>query len=86
MKKNHANRLAIIALIFAGAASVFVFNKIVDSTSTNDFCASCHVHPQASQSWKLGNHFDTKSGFVANCVDCHLPPSGWDYLQEKVSI
>ncbi|MFW6101940.1 MAG: NapC/NirT family cytochrome c, partial [Bacteroidota bacterium] len=26
-------------------------NKLVKITSTDDFCASCHVHPHSTQSW-----------------------------------
>ena len=85
IRKNLKNKLGILTLILVGAVSVPMFNQVVDYTSSNDFCASCHVHPQATQSWKLGNHFDTKSGFFANCVDCHLPPGGLDYLQAKIS-
>ena len=74
-------------LIFfmAGMLIVLIFNWGVDYTSTNKFCEGCHVHPQASQSWRLGAHFDNKSGVVINCVDCHLPPGGTAYLMAKTS-
>lgn len=51
-----------------------LFNKTIHYTSTNEFCASCHVHPHAETSWKLGIHHNTRSGVSVNCVDCHLPP------------
>ncbi len=51
-----------------------LFNKTIQTTSTNEFCASCHVHPHADVSWKLSAHHNTRSGVSVNCVDCHLPP------------
>lgn len=81
-KKVNIKPLIITLLLLAG---LFLFNQGQNYTSTNEFCASCHVHPQASQSWKLGTHYDTGSGFVANCVDCHLPPGGMDYYQAKLT-
>jgi len=78
------NTFKIITTLSVGGLIVFMFNQLLYVTSTNEFCESCHVHPQASQSWKLGEHFDTGSGFVTNCTDCHLPPGGWDYFQAKV--
>ena len=55
----------------------------VKATSTNEYCASCHVHPQAISSWKKGAHYLNQSGVVANCVDCHLPPEGLERYVEK---
>ena len=69
--------LIIGVLIFAG------FGKAVEATSTNDFCASCHVHPQATASWKQGVHYATQSGYRVSCAECHLPPKGEGYIIEK---
>jgi formylglycine-generating enzyme required for sulfatase activity len=68
-----------------GILFVLIFNWGLDYTSTNAFCEGCHVHPQATQSWKLGAHVDNKSGVTVNCVDCHLPPGGPAYLAAKAS-
>lgn len=51
-----------------------LFNKTIHYTSTNEFCASCHVHPHAEAEWRLSIHHNTPSGVSVNCVDCHLPP------------
>lgn len=59
------------------------FGKAVEYTSTNDFCAVCHVHPQATASWKQGVHYATQSGYRIGCAECHLPPKGEGYLVEK---
>ncbi len=56
----------------------------VEKTSSDEFCASCHIHPQASQTWKRSTHFDNRRGIRVHCVDCHLPPRGQGYLVEKV--
>jgi len=64
-------------LILAG------FGKAVEATSTNEFCSSCHVHPQATSSWKQGVHYATQSGYHVSCTECHLPPEGEGYLTEK---
>jgi cytochrome c nitrite reductase small subunit len=66
-------------LIFITGGLTFVFlltasRKVVHYTSTNESCASCHVHPHADASWKLSAHHNTPSGVSINCVDCHLPP------------
>ena len=65
--------------------SLFIFlgNKAVEKTSSDDFCASCHIHPHSTQSWKLSTHYDNKRGIHVHCVDCHLPPHGEGYLAEK---
>jgi formylglycine-generating enzyme required for sulfatase activity/nitrate/TMAO reductase-like tetraheme cytochrome c subunit len=57
---------------------------MVNRTSENDYCASCHIHPQATSSWKQSVHYVTQSGTYTNCTDCHLPPHGQGYLIEKV--
>jgi formylglycine-generating enzyme required for sulfatase activity len=52
-------------------------------TATDEFCASCHVHPQATTSWKKSPHYDNDSGVFVHCVQCHLPPKGLAYLGQK---
>jgi len=58
-------------------------NKV---TSTDAFCASCHVHPQATSSWKKSPHYDNDSGVYVHCVQCHLPPGGLAYLGAKIRL
>ena len=64
-------------------AAVFLLQAGMRHTSTDRYCASCHVHPQATASWKNGPHVKTGSGVIANCVDCHLPPDGARHYVEK---
>ncbi len=65
------------AVIFLGGG------KALTLTSTNEFCVSCHIHPQADAAWKKSVHYDTRSGYRIACVECHLPPKGEKYLWEK---
>ena len=55
-------------------------------TSTDSFCGSCHVHPQATTSWRQSTHFATQSGMVVHCIECHLPPGGFDYALQKARL
>ncbi|MEJ2078401.1 MAG: NapC/NirT family cytochrome c, partial [Acidobacteriota bacterium] len=64
-------------------AVMYVGVFVTQSTSTNTYCQSCHVHPQATATWKQGPHFRNPSGVVVGCVDCHLPPEGLPYFVEK---
>ncbi len=42
-------------------------------TSTPEFCASCHEIQFAVDTWKTSTHVNNAHGFVADCMDCHLP-------------
>ena len=42
-------------------------------TSTPQFCASCHEIEFAYNTWKTSTHVNNSQGFVADCMDCHLP-------------
>lgn len=42
-------------------------------TSTPQFCATCHEIQPAYNEWKASTHVNNAQGFVADCMDCHLP-------------
>jgi cytochrome c nitrite reductase small subunit len=42
-------------------------------TSTPQFCASCHEIQFAYNTWQTSTHVNNAQGFVADCMDCHLP-------------
>jgi cytochrome c-type protein NapC/trimethylamine-N-oxide reductase cytochrome c-type subunit TorC len=42
-------------------------------TSTPQFCASCHEIHFAYNTWRTSSHTNNAQGFVADCMDCHLP-------------
>lgn len=69
--------------IVAGVLLVFSFNRVMDYTSSDKFCISCHIHPTADQSWKLSTHFNNSSGAKTSCYECHLPPKGKGYIFAK---
>lgn len=70
--------------LIGGMVLFYGGKKATEVTSTDAFCASCHVHPHATDSWKQSTHYDNQRGIVVHCVDCHLPPHGFPYLREKV--
>jgi formylglycine-generating enzyme len=68
----------IIAVIFLKAGKA-----VMDYTSTDKYCMSCHIHPLSDQSWKFSPHHKNPSGTIAHCSECHLPPKGQGYLFAK---
>ena len=42
-------------------------------TTTPQFCAWCHEIQYAYNTWKTSTHVNNAQGFVADCMDCHLP-------------
>ncbi|MDR1339777.1 MAG: SUMF1/EgtB/PvdO family nonheme iron enzyme [Prevotellaceae bacterium] len=65
-----------VAGAVVGILLMFFGNRFMDYTSTDEYCMSCHIHPDADESWQQSSHHNTKSGVVIHCVDCHLPPKG----------
>ncbi|RLD30170.1 MAG: hypothetical protein DRI73_10565, partial [Bacteroidetes bacterium] len=70
--------------ILFGFIILFSGKKLMQVTSTDKYCASCHSHPHVTASWKLSSHFNNSSGVIVHCVECHLPPEGLPYFTEKV--
>jgi formylglycine-generating enzyme len=71
--------------MIVGVLLILGGGKAIDATSSNEYCMSCHIHPQADAAWKKSVHYDTKSGSRIACVDCHLPPKGEYYLFHKAT-
>ncbi len=74
-----ANRRYSTILLYGfllGAIFIVLSGQVMEYTSTDEFCMSCHVHPHAEDNWRLSTHYDNKSGIVVHCVQCHLPPPG----------
>jgi formylglycine-generating enzyme required for sulfatase activity len=82
-KRNRFRTFLFVVGMVASSVVILLANKAVVATSTDEFCESCHIHPHATQSWKLSTHFDNQRGIQVHCVDCHLPPQGEGYLWEK---
>jgi cytochrome c nitrite reductase small subunit len=77
--KKPAWRRAIRPVVFIVIGIVIAFPLFSMSyytmvrTSTPEFCASCHEIQAAYNSWKTSTHVNNAQGFVADCMDCHLP-------------
>ncbi len=69
--------------LLLGILIILGAGKVINNTSENDYCMSCHIHPAADMGWKQSVHYDTQSGVRTGCADCHLPPKGEGYLWAK---
>jgi len=70
--------------IILGVVIMLFSNKAMHHFGTDEYCASCHVHPHAVDSWKRSTHVNNNSGVRVHCIDCHLPPKGTFYhFREK---
>ncbi len=77
--------LLVILIGFVLGITVTIYShKAIEATSTPESCEMCHVHPHVTESWKLSVHHDTRVGIKVDCVDCHLPPKGQNFLREKI--
>jgi len=77
MADNSIKRKYYLLFVAGGVTAILLLalsNKTIEYTSTNEFCAACHVHPHAETTWKLSGHHNTRTGVSIKCVDCHLPP------------
>lgn len=74
----------LVAGVVVGGLLLAGFNKVVEATSTDEFCNACHLHPHSTITWKQSVHYSTASGTIVHCVECHLPPKGEGYLPAKI--
>ncbi len=82
-KGKYRERIILLSGVLLASLLIFSGKVVVERTSTDAFCASCHIHPQATQSWNRSTHADNQRGIHVHCVECHLPPHGEGYLVEK---
>lgn len=61
-----------LGLVIAFPLFSLAYSSMV-RTSTPLFCASCHEIQFAYNTWKTSTHTNNAQGFVADCMDCHLP-------------
>ncbi|MEW5913181.1 MAG: NapC/NirT family cytochrome c [Thermodesulfobacteriota bacterium] len=62
----------VVGLLFAFPLFSLTYYSMY-RTSTPAFCASCHEIQTAYNDWKTSRHAVNAKGFVADCMDCHLP-------------
>jgi len=74
MKKKYIVTPALVALgIMIGFPLFSMTYYTMVRTTTPQFCASCHEIQFAYNTWKTSSHVNNAQGFVADCMDCHLP-------------
>lgn len=71
-KRKHLFLLFVIGVV-VGVSLMFVVISAYNYTSTDSYCQSCHVHPEADESWMQSIHVNNESGVTVHCVECHLP-------------
>ncbi len=67
--------------------AVLATGFMVEATSSDKFCVSCHVMTPFRTAWQNSVHGGKNSkGVVAQCVDCHLPHGNFvEYLVAKAA-
>jgi formylglycine-generating enzyme len=83
MQLNRNFKIVFTSGLIIGIIGILAIEKGISYTSSDAFCNRCHAHPKANNSWKRSSHSDNKRGIAVHCVQCHLPPSGLEYLTEK---
>ncbi len=73
MKRTSKPIFFVILGIFLGFPIFSMTYYTMVRTSTPEFCASCHEIQFAVNTWKTSTHVNNAHGFVADCMDCHLP-------------
>ncbi|MFA7429572.1 MAG: NapC/NirT family cytochrome c [Rhodospirillaceae bacterium] len=80
--------LAWSGIFLAGAAFAVIglggIHTALTSTQSTEFCVSCHEMTYAYEDLKKTAHHNNTSGVRAGCSDCHVPSSGWPYLNAKI--
>jgi formylglycine-generating enzyme len=86
-RKTYTSGKAKLWLVISGFVLCFIIfrsgKSIINFTSSDRYCISCHIHPQADMNWRLSTHYNNSSGTIVHCSECHLPPEGHGYLLAK---
>jgi cytochrome c-type protein NapC len=71
--------------VLLGTGASLLSAEIAHSTGDAEFCGSCHSMQPMANTFELDVHGgQNEHGFVAQCVDCHLPQdSVFGYMLEK---
>ena len=76
MTKFTGKKIVLFAVgggVLFGVGVMLAIDKAMTYTSTNEYCMSCHYHEQADADWKKGEHYNSGSGVMTDCIACHLP-------------
>lgn len=73
-----------VALLL-GAALFGGFLKVVDASSSLEFCTSCHeMRAFVFEEYKQTVHYSNASGVRAICADCHVPHEFFPKMARKI--
>ena len=77
---------AIIIVGFAGGIIFWgAFNTALESTSSIEFCVSCHEMEQLVYTeYQESPHYKNASGVRATCSDCHVPKEWGPMVLRKI--
>jgi len=71
-RRNKSILLIVFGIVIAFPLFSMTYYTMV-RTSTPEFCGLCHEIQPAVMGWKSSTHVNNGQGFVADCMDCHLP-------------
>ncbi|WP_075321406.1 pentaheme c-type cytochrome TorC [Histophilus somni] len=69
---------------FVGIVGWIIFNAVLDHTSQEEFCISCHSMQYPLEELKQTAHWSNDKGVSASCPDCHLPHNTVDKYIRKI--
>ena len=76
----------IITGIITCVVVILSTNQAILSTSSDEYCMSCHIHNDADHSWLRSTHHNNNSGVYVHCIECQLPPKGHGYMTAKIKF
>ena len=84
---RNIKRTTLVFIVFLASALFFGgANVALDSTSSIEFCTSCHSMKTNYEEYKETIHFKSPSGVRATCSDCHVPkPLGPKLLAKLIA-
>lgn len=83
------SRVAFLGLLLIGlllgAIALAGTAVVVESTSTLEFCTSCHeMEAFVFQEYKETHHYQNRTGVRAECADCHVPKPPLAKMARKI--
>ena len=81
-----ASGVLVLGGIAIGVVGWNGFHYALETTSTTEFCISCHTMlDNQFEEYKTTIHYKNPSGVRAGCPDCHVPKSGLPYYESKIA-
>ena len=67
--------LSILLVGIVVGSGIFITSAVMlESTASVEFCLSCHVMQKAYDEYSQTIHASNRTGIIATCAECHLPP------------